>query len=303
MRSQAQFAHVRHDRAPPKGGAFDSRRYGRNFDLHTRSVERVIRVMAHRLDAPMSNAEMADIACFSPCHFNRVFQKITGIPPIQFHYALRLAKAKQMLIETDRCITDICLEVGYNSLGTFITQFKELVGLSPNAFRRFSRRFAAMRVADMSSDIFSICEASRGSHAITGVVDYAEPIEGLVFTALFPRAIPEGAPAACALLRSAGNYSLLLPHDGEWFALSVGVPWIASGAQLLTLEGLPHGRSGPICVRDGRWSGDSTIVLRPPSVLDPPMLAAIPLLVARLQQAKLRSVDHRNNQTPTAPRV
>jgi AraC-like DNA-binding protein len=290
MRSQALGAPIQLDHDAPDAATLDKRN-GRNFDLHMRSVERVIRAMADRLDTPMSNAEMAQIACFSPCHFNRVFHKITGIPPIQFHYALRLVRAKHLLIETDQCITDICLEVGYNSLGTFITRFNELVGLSPNAFRRFARQIASMRVADLHPAIYAMCEPPRGPNAITGRVERGEPIEGLVFTALFPRSIPEGAPAACALTRALGPYGLSMPGDGEWFAFSVAVPWTATGVQLLTLDGLPHGRSGPIRVAAGHWAGDSTIVLKTPSVLDPPILAAIPLLVARLQQERRVPVD------------
>jgi AraC-like DNA-binding protein len=289
MRSQARSLPIQLDHAAD-AAAFEKRN-GRNFDLHMRSVERVVRTMADRLDTPMSNAEMADIACFSPCHFNRVFHKITGIPPIQFHYALRLVRAKHLLIETDQCITDICLEVGYNSLGTFITRFNELVGLSPNAFRRFARQIASMRVADLHPAIYAMCEPPRGPDAITGAVEHAETTEGLVFTALFPRGIPEGVPAACALTRSLGAYRLSLPDNGEWYAFSVAVPWTATGVQLLTLDGLPHGRSGPISVQAGRWSGDSTIVLKTPTVLDPPILAAIPLLVARLQQERRSPVD------------
>ena len=93
---------------------------GRRFERHARSVERVIRAMTGRLDRPMTNEEMAEIACFSPYHFNRIFRGLTGIPPIQFHYALRLERAKRLLATTDLGVTDICFEVGYNSLGTFV---------------------------------------------------------------------------------------------------------------------------------------------------------------------------------------
>src|SRR6478735_3910763 len=80
---------------------------GRNHGMHVRGVERVISAMMQCLDQPMNNNDMADVACQSPFHFNRVFHRLTGIPPVQFHYALRLQHAKRLLISTDLRITDI----------------------------------------------------------------------------------------------------------------------------------------------------------------------------------------------------
>jgi len=255
----------------------------RNHDLHTRSIERVVHAMLERLDLPMSNEEMADIACFSPCHFNRLFHRVTGIPPIQFHYALRLSRAKDLLINTDRCITDICFDVGYNSLGTFISRFNELVGVSPTAFRRLARQTASMTLSDFALSLKRIAAAPRGRGRLVGRLDHADDFDGLLFTALFRRAIPEGRPAACALNAKAGTYALPLPPDGLWHVLAVAVPWSATGLQLLTLGELHRGRSGAIAAKNGRWSGDSAVTLAVPNLLDPPILVAIPLLVARLR--------------------
>src|ERR1700757_4569409 len=66
---------------------------------HLERFERVITAMNNRLDQPMTNTRLADIACLSPCHFNRLFRNMVGIPPIQFHYALRLKAAKRLLME------------------------------------------------------------------------------------------------------------------------------------------------------------------------------------------------------------
>ena len=65
------------------------------IEARHRVVERVILKMREQLDEPFSLQEMAKIAYLSPFHFNRVFRQITGIPPTQFLYALRLEAAKQ----------------------------------------------------------------------------------------------------------------------------------------------------------------------------------------------------------------
>jgi AraC-like DNA-binding protein len=48
----------------------------------------------------------------------------------------RIERAMALLRGTDRSVTAICMDVGFTSLGTFSTRFKELVGVSPSAYRR-----------------------------------------------------------------------------------------------------------------------------------------------------------------------
>ena len=53
----------------------------------------------------------------------------------------------ELLRETDRPVTEICFDVGFNSLGTFSRTFGEIVGESPSSHRaRFVAGGAALRV-------------------------------------------------------------------------------------------------------------------------------------------------------------
>jgi AraC-like DNA-binding protein len=106
---------------------------------HNEAVDRVIRTMHERLDEPLTLQEMSRIAYISPYHFNRIFRQITGIPPNQFLYALRLETAKRRLLMSNTSVTDVCFDVGYNSLGTFIRRFTALVGVSPSRLRDTQR--------------------------------------------------------------------------------------------------------------------------------------------------------------------
>jgi AraC-like DNA-binding protein len=253
----------------------------RNELIYLPRFERVVAAMNRRLDQPMTNSNMADIACLSPCHFNRLFRHATGIPPIQFHYALRLDHAKRLLISTNLPITEICFEVGYNSLGTFTSRFNQLVGLSPSAFRRLTRNVLSTRLSDLSTLLLESADLPTRSRHICGTV-CSSGCDGLIFLAMFPRAIPEGVPAVCALTSYHGPYSLPDPGHGVWHIFAVEVPWTAAGMQLVTLDGLRRGRSGPIRVDDDGWSGDSRIELTSARILDPPVLSAIPVLLSRL---------------------
>lgn len=254
---------------------------GRNEVIYLQRFERVVTAMNRRLDQPMTNSNMADIACLSPCHFNRLFRHATGIPPIQFHYALRLDRAKRLLVSTDLSITEICFEVGYNSLGTFTSRFNQLVGLSPSAFRNLTRRFVSTRLGDLSALLLESADLPALSRHICGTVS-SPGCDGLIFLAVFPRAIPEGVPAVCALASYPGPYSLPNPGHGVWHIFAVAVPWSAAGMQLVTLDGLRRGRSGPIRVEGSGWSGESKIELTSARLLDPPVLSAIPVLLSRL---------------------
>ncbi|MGB7622742.1 MAG: AraC family transcriptional regulator [Terriglobia bacterium] len=78
-------------------------------------------------------------ACLSPFHFNRVFTRAFGETPHEFVTRMRIEEAKKLLLAENQSVTDICLEVGYESLGSFSSRFRSLTGLSPAAFRREAR--------------------------------------------------------------------------------------------------------------------------------------------------------------------
>jgi len=78
-------------------------------------------------------------ACLSPFHFNRLFAEAFGETPHEFVTRLRIETAKRLLLAENHSVTDICFDVGYESLGSFSTRFRSLTGLSPSAFRREAR--------------------------------------------------------------------------------------------------------------------------------------------------------------------
>lgn len=80
--------------------------------------------------------EVAEEAGYSPFHYHRLFVRAFGESPHQFLTRLRLEKAQQMLRTSTVPITQICLDLGYESLGTFSTLFGRVVGTSASQFRR-----------------------------------------------------------------------------------------------------------------------------------------------------------------------
>ena len=96
--------------------------------------------MAASYRDPVNLAAAARQACLSPFHYQRLFARVFGETPHEFLTQRRIERARQMLARDNHAITDICFEVGYQSLGSFSTLFRQQVGLSPSEFRRGLRR-------------------------------------------------------------------------------------------------------------------------------------------------------------------
>jgi len=80
--------------------------------------------------------ELAAVALLSENHLLRSFSKIFGRTPFQYIAHKRIAEAKRLVLETNRPVHDIAMQVGYSSLSNFSTYFKHIVGLSPKALRK-----------------------------------------------------------------------------------------------------------------------------------------------------------------------
>jgi AraC-like DNA-binding protein len=82
---------------------------------------------------------VARVAHVSEAHFSRQFRATFGETPHRYLQRRRVERAMELLRETDRSVTEVSLDVGFNSLGTFSRTFREIVGESPSAYReRFS---------------------------------------------------------------------------------------------------------------------------------------------------------------------
>jgi len=87
-------------------------------------------------DSSPSIVELARAARISPFHFIRQFDALFGVTPHQYRIQSRLDLAKQLLASGEFSVTDVCMEVGFSSLGSFSTLFAARVGESPSAYRR-----------------------------------------------------------------------------------------------------------------------------------------------------------------------
>jgi AraC-like DNA-binding protein len=84
---------------------------------------------------PINLEEMARTARLSRFHFLRVFRDTFRETPHQYLQKRRIARAKELLAAGHHSVTDVCFEVGFESLGSFSTLFRRTVGQSPMHYR------------------------------------------------------------------------------------------------------------------------------------------------------------------------
>jgi len=99
-------------------------------------LRRVTDWMAEHLAEEFSLARLAEQAAMSEFHFNRLFKRATGIPPLQYQIRLRLDTARRLLRETKKSVITIANHVGYSNPSHFAQLFRKETGLSPTNYRR-----------------------------------------------------------------------------------------------------------------------------------------------------------------------
>ena len=87
-------------------------------------------------DSPITIAELARELRISPFHFIRQFECVFGVTPHQYRIQARLDRARRLLAAGRMSVTEVCMDVGFSSLGSFSTLFTRRFGESPRAFRR-----------------------------------------------------------------------------------------------------------------------------------------------------------------------
>jgi AraC family transcriptional regulator len=87
-------------------------------------------------NTPISLTEISKVACLSPNHFLRNYKLMFGVSPHQYLIERRLQEAKRLLLISDKSVTDICFEVGFQSHGSFSYLFSKRFGLSPSKLRK-----------------------------------------------------------------------------------------------------------------------------------------------------------------------
>jgi len=79
--------------------------------------------------------DLANVAGLSRAHFSREFRRAFGESPQSYLLTRRLERAASLLCSTDRSVSDICMMVGLQSVGSFTSSFGRAFGIPPMAYR------------------------------------------------------------------------------------------------------------------------------------------------------------------------
>ncbi|KXK63426.1 AraC family transcriptional regulator [Micromonospora rosaria] len=235
------------------------------------AVERAISIMWDRYHEPLSLDAMADSAFLSRFYFSRLFRSKTGTSPGRFLTAIRLYKAKNLLLETDMSVTDIAYAVGYNSLGTFISRFTRSVGISPARYRWLAEHgiphLSRTRTAGPRR------RATIGGKIVLPPVDV--PVK--IYVGVFDSPIVQGLPASCDILEESGDYLLRDVPEGEWYLRAAAIALDDVAAKPSMRRPVAVGAHDALTVTAG---ADLTVHLdlHPTGVFDLPILIALPEL-------------------------
>lgn len=109
---------------------------GHVTDLETlQRLGRAREFIDHCYDHPLSLDQISAKACFSRYHFLRLFRQAFNKTPHQYLIERRIEKAKELLGTDELRVTDVCYEVGFQSLGSFSSLFHKCVGHAPIIYR------------------------------------------------------------------------------------------------------------------------------------------------------------------------
>jgi AraC family transcriptional regulator len=253
-------------------------------DHHIHRVRRVILYLKQNFSEPITLNDLADVACCSPWHLDRIFGQTTGVTPMAFLTSMRLEAARTRVMTSEARIIEIAYDVGYNSLGSFGKRFTAIVGMAPRLLRRAADRFEVKRFTSLletaslnpSPRVFDHPISVRGTLRVQAD---ASTRCGFAFVALFSNLVPTIEPVACAVARIPGPFELTQVPSGSYSLLALAFTDGLTAEQVLLQSESPRARRAPLHLSAGRSVDAGELVLEPPRPEHPPIVPVFPVLL------------------------
>lgn len=248
--------------------------YCDNF-VGNQAIAQVILQMKKAINGKVTLDEWADYASVSKYRLTTLFKLLTGIPPITFHNAEKIEIAKRLLVFESMSVTDVCFEIGFESMGSFVAKFSNSVGIPPG---RYSREMQNTKFVQIFSALVKNSLSRQAGSDQKLKVHLKRPPEAgssLLIAALFDRPFPSGYPLAWRCISPFANtFSLAVPQIG--YCLLASLPRFPDLSELVNFC--------PVLVGRTRIEPDvdaTSVQLRTPTLFDPPVTLAVPALFNR----------------------
>lgn len=242
-----------------------------------RDVIAALRFLEAHSTEPITLHDVADAVGYSPFHLTRNFKQAVGQAPMQYLAARRFYAAKALLLHGDVSITDICMQVGFSSLGTFTRRFVGEVGMSPSQFRVLPDQ-----LTDHPAKVAHI--PGPGGTPVRGSIRLTETATQLlgptptIFVGLFSDRAARGRPVCGSMLAESGPFVLTGVPTGKYWLLAGAFPDDVM-AQLLPHRPVTGGIPHPISV-PAPEAAAYAVVLQPPQEWETPITVALPALTS-----------------------
>jgi AraC-like DNA-binding protein len=109
---------------------------GANNSLQLDQINMIVSKISNNLAQSVSAASLSEEFGMTDSQFSRFFTRATGNTLTDFVNQMRVTQACRLLTQSDRLITQICFEVGFNNIANFNRRFLEIKGMTPSEFRR-----------------------------------------------------------------------------------------------------------------------------------------------------------------------
>ncbi|WP_079508903.1 helix-turn-helix domain-containing protein [Mesobacillus jeotgali] len=246
---------------------------------HYKAIIKTIEYMKEHIHEELTSENLASIAGYSPFHFSRLFKEVTGVSPRHYLSALRIEAGKELLIRSStHSILKTLLKIGFQSLGTFSSKFKQYVGQSPRQFQKNADKLHQfMNNLEEHEDVLP---TDTDFPSVRCKIEAPENFKGLIFVGLFPRPIPDQRPIiGTALRHSVCEVTLKRVPSGTYYALAAAIPWSLNPRDYFLLSKNLRGKvECPIEILSDT-TRDILIKLREPLPYDPPILISLPKLL------------------------
>lgn len=103
-------------------------------------VDEIERIIQENIQSDLSLEEIAKKVGISQSYMRCRFKKATGVSVNKYKNALKITLAKKMIVNTDKSITDIAMECGFNNMWYFSERFVKSEGVTPTEYRRLLKK-------------------------------------------------------------------------------------------------------------------------------------------------------------------
>jgi AraC-like DNA-binding protein len=242
------------------------------------ALESAITQMRKNTTQAVDLRSLAKHVDLNPFYLSHMFSKYVGISAKRYHQLVRLSIAKKILAETDMSITDVSIDCGYDSMGSFITMFKKAVGMTPLAFRQQldTAKLDRQRIPQITPNLVNNAAAERL------VVELAAPgsFEGCAFVALCN--VDSNALLDCAAISFRQRTIVVFPIGCPQPLVVYAVAYSSSASLRDAIVDEPSLRGhSEIAIASAGKTASVTLGLREKSAFDVPFLLALPLLIQR----------------------